>query len=114
MSAPLPQESPEYWEKLLEKLEQRVDAQEELIANLMMGYIELAVAVEQCMEKILEPLDEDARKEFSQRILDQKQDMFRILNQVSKSTGKDTRNEANIARTMADMAKAGDSPLPGE
>lgn len=85
--------------ELIEKLEARVNAQEQLIANLMMGYIELAVGVEQCMYKILEPLSEEDRLEFGRKVYEQKEELLRLVNKMAQE------HEQSFLDTLAKQDK---------
>lgn len=84
---------------LLEKLEARTNAQEELIANLMMGYVELAVAVEQCMHKILEPLNEQDRLEFGRKVYEQKEELLNVINRMAQNNGSTVESSAPTNET---------------
>lgn len=107
-SLPLPQENPQYWTGLLGKLEERYDAQEQVLSNLMMGYIELAVMVEQCLNAILEPLDDQQKLEFAKSAQAQKEETFKLINAISNQRIEEDSGTAlfdtGLADAMANMA----------
>lgn len=105
---PLPHDNPQYWTNLLGKLEERYDAQEQVLSNLMMGYIELAVMVEQCLNSILEPLDDQQKIEFAKAAQLQKEETFRLINTIANGRMADDDGaaffDAGLADAMANMA----------
>lgn len=106
-----PQDNSQYWTTLLAKLEERYDAQEQVLSNLMMGYIELAVMVEQCLNKILEPLDENEKIEFAKAAQSQKEETFQLINRIANAAPA-TEFDIGMANTMANMATPNMFDLP--
>lgn len=113
---PLPQDNPQYWTTLLAKLEERYDAQEQVLSNLMMGYIELAVMVEQCLNTILEPLDDNQKLAFAKAAQSQKEETFRLINTIANERAHDdsgtTLFDTGLADAMANMATPNFFNLP--
>lgn len=112
MTLPLPQDNPQYWQGLLTKLEERCDAQEQVLAGIMQGYIELAVIVEQCLQYILEPMDEKARLAFAAATRRQQEETYRMMNKIAQQGNSDF--ERTVAESMANMATPSTFNLPGE
>lgn len=52
----------------IELIVARADAQEKLVANLIMAQVELTSALQQVMVKLMEPASEDERKAFREQL----------------------------------------------
>lgn len=106
------------WPEAARHLEGRIDAQEQILANLMVCYLELSVAVEQLLHQTLSPLSDAERAHFAAETLRFKQQMFAGLEEMSKSYGATLDGGHGIVSAtlagMAGLADTGDGdPEPG-
>lgn len=73
------EESFQKLEGLLTKLEQRLESVEQIVAQLMVGYMDMAVAVEITMQDALNKMDAEERKQFMKESFALRREMLDIL-----------------------------------
>lgn len=71
--------------ELVEKLEGRVDTQEQLIANLMMAYAEMWAAMESLVGHFLETKTPEEQTEFMKDFREFRQELLKNLKQATEN-----------------------------
>lgn len=67
-----------------ELLDERVDTIEQIMANLMVGYMEMAAAVEALLADTLTKMDPDEKATFARETLKQRQEFLSLIQRVGK------------------------------
>lgn len=70
--------------QLIKKLEARIDSQEQLVANLMMAYAEVWVAVESLTATMLETKTPEEQQEYMKYFREFRANLLKSLGQVSE------------------------------
>jgi hypothetical protein len=82
--------------RLIEKLEARVDSQEELLANLMMAYAEVWAAMENLTANFLSTRTDEEQEKFMKDFREFRTEMLKNLKQASER-GMETVDEGLLA-----------------
>ena len=67
----------------LESLQLQLEKLEHVVINLMNGYAELTVIVEGMFSQVLNPMDEEARKQFILEVKQGRKDMFDLMRKAA-------------------------------
>lgn len=84
---------------ILQALEARVDANDQVLAHLYQAYVELASLFEGVLTQIIKPLEPEAAKEFGDNLTQHRRDMLAMVKDVADamaggSVDDDTAMEA--------------------
>lgn len=89
-----------------ELLDERVDTIEQVMANLMVGYMEMAAAVESLLADTFAKMDSKEQATFARETLKQRQEFLSLLQRVGKDF--DFSATGPIAEAMERVADDGD------
>lgn len=87
---------------LIALLEERLNTQEELLAQLTMAYTELASGVEAIMVHIMEPYSPEQREAFRHLLAEQYANTMRMMQEASRSVGLDA-GDAHASAALFSM-----------
>lgn len=87
----------------------RVDAQEKILSNILLAYMELALGVELLMGRIVGAMDSDEGRKFAVDALEMREKMIAFLRQASEQEDEsgfnfDTSADSFFAEHLRDAA----------
>lgn len=91
----------------MQLFEKRLDAQEELIANMMLAYSEMASGIEAVITGIMAPRSEEEKREFQAEL---KKRHLQLLNAMQEVTRGMERSGPDIGSALENLAGEDDTP----
>lgn len=95
----------------VDEVKNQVNAQEQILAQLLMGYSELAVLTEAITAKMVTALPEDEAKNFFQDLTEARTKMQQVIQDAARGQ---TGDYSNLASAVSRMGGIGRTPVPGE
>lgn len=98
----------------LNELSTRHDTLEQIVSNIMLGYVDIAVATEALMTQALAGMDEMARANFIRTAHEERSSVIDLLSQVAKDLNLKHDTDSRFQHLMDDADRGGTPPPTSE
>lgn len=90
--------------------EERISSQEELVAQLMIGYAEMASTLEATIQEVMSPRSEKEKEEFRRALAERYAETLNMIREVANVV--EERGSASSAETVLTMAARQQATAP--
>lgn len=92
-------------------LEKRLDAQEDLLANLLMAYTEVSSALETLIGEVMSPRSEEEREAFRKSLDKRHAETLQMIQEVSREVERSGTDDLSASVLGMVSKKQGDPPV---